>query len=101
MEQNQNQQQQFKCSGDCLKCTPIQRQYCASQFTYNTMRMVEHIQGTLDAMSGTIAELQEKIAAIQGNEATLFDPTTAAEPSDEVITETEIVNAIAQSGDGA
>ncbi len=32
---------QFKCSGDCLRCHPNQRQYCASQFTYNSMLMIE------------------------------------------------------------
>lgn len=67
----------FKCSGDCLKCHSAQRQYCAAQFTYNTMRMIEHMQGTIE-------EMKVKIEAIQGNEASLFDPTD-----------------IAQSGDGA
>ena len=86
-------QTQFKCSGDCLRCTPIQRQYCASQFTYNSMRMIESMQNTLSAMQGTIDEIVVKIEAIQGNEASLFDPT-------EENTETT-TNPIAQSGDGA
>lgn len=90
MEQNQ-----FKCSGDCLKCHPNQRQYCAAQFTYNSMRMIETMQGTLTTMQGTIDELKLKVEAIQGNEASLFDPTS------ESITEEELINAIAQSGDGA
>lgn len=67
----------FKCTGDCLKCHPNQRQYCAAQITYNTMRMIETMQGTIE-------EMKVKIEAIQGNEASLFDPTD-----------------IAQSGDGA
>ena len=71
MEQNQ-----FKCSGDCLKCTPIQRQYCSSQFTYNSMRMLENLIGDFNKMVGTIEEMKVKIEAIQGNEAMLFDPTS-------------------------
>ena len=81
MEQNK-QQNQFKCSGDCLNCriNPIERktqwQYCAAQFTYNTMRMIESMQSSLGAMSGTIKELQSKIEAIQNVEANVFDPTS-------------------------
>lgn len=78
--------QNFKCSGDCLKCHPMQRQYCAAQFTYNTLRMLENVQGTINVMQGTIEEMKVKIEAIQGNEASLFDPTDSS---------------IAQSGDGA
>ena len=73
-------QQQFKCNGDCLKCHQNQRQYCACQFTYNSMRMIERMQGEIDV-------IKHKIEAIQGNEASLFDPTMV----DEEIT---------QSGDG-
>ena len=70
------EQSQFKCSGDCLKCTPIQRQYCSSQFTYNSMRMLENLIGDFNKMVGTIEEMKVKIEAIQGNEAMLFDPTS-------------------------
>ena len=71
----------FKCTGDCLKCHPNQRQYCAAQFTFNTMKMVEEMQETVNGM-------KEKIEAMQNNEALLFDPT-------------HIENEQAQSGDGA
>lgn len=74
MEQNQ-EQQVLKCSGDCLKCKQIQWQYCASQFTYRSMRMMEAMQSSLSAMQGTIEELRKKIDAIQNNEAGVFDPT--------------------------
>ena len=83
--------EQFKCSGDCLKCHPNQRQYCACQFTYNTMRKVEDMQGT-------IAEMKVKIEAIQGNEASLFDPTKEAS----VLGGSTVENQpIAQEGSGA
>lgn len=70
MEQNQ-----FKCSGDCLKCHPAQRAYCTSQFTYNTMRMVENLVADVSKTMGTVEILKEKIEAIQNSEAHIFDPT--------------------------
>ena len=79
MEQNQ-----FKCSGDCLRCHPSQRQYCAAQFTYNTMRMVEDIRITVE-------DMRKKIEAIQNSEASIFDPTA----------EIHTNNDKAQEGDGA
>ena len=66
MEENK-----FKCSGDCLNCRkqPNERReqwlYCASQFTYNSMRMIEE-------MKGTIKELVDKIEALQNNEADVY-----------------------------
>ena len=74
MEQNQ-EQQVLKCSGDCLKCKQIQWQYCASQFTYRSMRMMEALQSSLSTMQGTIEELRTKIDAIQNSEAGVFNPT--------------------------
>ena len=66
MEENK-----FKCSGDCLNCRkqPNERreqwQYCAAQFTYNSMRMIEDLQKT-------VADLAAKVEAIQNNEASVF-----------------------------
>ena len=89
MEQN-NQQQQFQCSGDCMKCNPMQRQYCAAQWSLNSMRMLAAMQQSLTAMQGTVDGLRAKLDAIQGSEASLFDPTksdaapqTAARTSDQ------------------
>ena len=90
MDENKN----FQCSGDCLKCHANQRAYCASQFTYNSMRMIERMQETLDSMQGTIDELKLKIEAIQGNEASLFDPTK------EGMSEIPTDHSIAQGGGG-
>lgn len=89
MEQN-NQQQQFQCSGDCMKCNPLQRQYCAAQWSLNSMRMLAAMQQSLAAMQGTVDEMRAKLDAIQGSESSLFDPTKndappqpAAETSDQ------------------
>ena len=92
MEQNQ-----FKCSGDCLNCRKSsnerreQWQYCAAQFTYNSMRMIGDMQEALKSMQGSIDELRLKIEAIQNSEANVFDPTK------ETLTMTDI----AQEGGGA
>ena len=72
MEQNQ----QFTCSGDCLKCTIAQRQYCSCQHAYNMMRLLQTMQENMKAMSGTIDELKVKVSAIQDNEAMVFDPNS-------------------------
>ena len=68
-------QNQFKCSGNCISCTPIQRQYCSSQLAYNSMRMIE-------VMQGAIEDLKAKIDAIQNSEASVFDPTNPTKPSE-------------------
>ena len=88
----ENNKNQFKCSGDCLNCrvNPNERrtqwQYCAAQFTYNSMRMIE-------ALHGEMKEIQTKIDAIQNNEASVFNPN---EEKPEIP-----INPIAQEGDGA
>lgn len=80
-----DEQKQFQCSGDCLKCIAVQRQYCASQHAYNSMRMIQKMQETLDELAEDFDELKEKVAAIQDNEALVFNPN----------------NDIAQEGEGA
>lgn len=78
MEQNE-QKQQFQCTGDCLNCIPVQRQYCASQHSYNTLRLLQQMQTAFDAMVGEIEQLKEKIESIQNNEALVFDPNNTAQ----------------------
>ena len=82
----QNNQQQFKCPGNCLQCLPAQRQYCASQHAYSNMKVLDKIMETLlgmktkiDTMQGTVAELSAKIDAIQNGEAAVFDPNGEGE----------------------
>ena len=75
---------QTKCTGNCMACTILQRQYCASQLAYSNMRMLEQLQKE-------IVDIEKKIEAIQSNEGTLFYPTIDdASPSEP----------IAQNGDG-
>lgn len=78
---------QFQCTGDCLKCLSVQRQYCASQNAYNTMRMMQDMFKMIDSLSGRVGELKEKVNAIQDNEAMVFDPS--AKQMEEVVGEEE------------
>lgn len=90
MEQNQN----FKCSGNCLNCLPAQRAYCASQHAYSNMKVLDSMMGIVMGMQGDIKNLAEKIEAIQNSEAHVFDPTQEEK--------SEIPNLpIAQEGSGA
>ena len=98
MEENQI----FKCSGDCLNCRAVndrrvQWQYCAAQFSYNALRTMQTMQEALAAMSGEITDLKSKIEAIQNNEAHVFDPTSNI--TDNV--ESNVGSNIAQEGSGA
>lgn len=73
------EQKQFQCTADCLNCSSAQRQYCASQHSYNAMRMVQAMQGTIDLMRSAIEEMKSEISAIKGNEDLVFDPMKAEE----------------------
>ncbi len=84
MDNPNNEQQQFQCTGDCLKCSPVQRQYCAAQHAYHAMRMLQALTASLQSMTGTIEELAEKVAAIQGNEALLFNPNATTVLGDSI-----------------
>lgn len=75
----ENNKQQFQCSGDCMKCNPLQRQYCAAQMSYDAKQMLNAMQRLLAEMQGTIHELKEKVDAMQGSGANLFNPTTNGE----------------------
>lgn len=67
--------QQFRCSGDCIQCNPMQRQYCASQFAFQNRKTLEAMQESIVAMQCTIDELKTKIESIQNAESDVFDPT--------------------------
>lgn len=75
----QTNQNQFKCSGNCLNCLPAQRAYCASQHAYSNMKVLDMLTKTVLDMQGEISIIKEKIEAIQNNEANIFDPNEIAQ----------------------
>jgi len=86
MEQTNQNQQNFRCPGNCLQCLPAQRQYCASQHAYSNMKVLDRmmetllgLKGQVEAMQGSIGELSAKIEAIQNGEAAVFDPNGEGE----------------------
>lgn len=86
MEQTNQNQQNFRCPGNCLQCLPAQRQYCASQHAYSNMKVLDRmmetllgLKGQIEAMQGSIGELSAKIEAIQNGEAAVFDPNGEGE----------------------
>ena len=85
--------QNFKCTGNCMNCLPIQRAYCASQHAYSNMKVLDTMMGVVMEIKGTVEELKVKTEALQNNEAMLFDPNNEEQPVNQRL--------IAQSGDGA
>ena len=73
---------QFKCSGNCLNCLPAQRQYCAAQHSYSNMMVLDKMMEALGKMQEDITAMGAKIEAIQNNEATVFDPKETAQEED-------------------
>ena len=71
--------QTSQCTGNCMGCTIMQRQYCASQIAYNNMRMMEDVFADIEKMMTSIGELKAKIEAIQNNEGTLINPLDSEE----------------------
>lgn len=79
----QQEQQQFQCTGDCLNCIPVQRQYCAAQNAYNNMRALERIEQHIATIEQHYAEISKKMLS---EETRVFNPNETT---------------IAQDGDGA
>ena len=76
--------QKFRCSGNCLSCSPAQRAYCASQHAYSNMKVLDKMMEVVINMQDDIRILSEKIEAMQNNEATIFDPNASnhSEPTE-------------------
>lgn len=68
----------IKCTGDCLKCSQVQRQYCSSQIGYNNMNLLSDLIESVDEMKkdmrAEIDALSKKIDAIQSSESELINP---------------------------
>lgn len=103
----ENNQNQFQCTGDCLNCrmNAIERktqwQYCAAQFSYNSLRTMQAMRESVNAMAGEINELKAKIEAIQNSEATVLAPNAEVVIEADKEEKSEIPNLpIAQEEDG-
>lgn len=57
-----------KCTGNCMNCSVIQRQFCSSQIAYNNMKVLESIVKEL-------SDMKEKVEQMQNEESVLISPT--------------------------
>jgi len=55
------QQQQFKCTGNCLNCLPAQRAYCASQHAYSNMRVLDEVMKNMQELKSGMEEMKADI----------------------------------------
>lgn len=62
-----NQEKQFQCTGDCLKCSPVQRQYCSSQIAYNNLKALERLEVCVE-------DISKKIEMMEIEDAPLINP---------------------------
>jgi len=46
---------EFKCTGDCIKCGPAQRIYCAAQRSYALLEMQQEILNQLADIRDSIS----------------------------------------------
>lgn len=63
------------CTGDCRRCFPMQRAYCASQIAYNNMKLLESLMLSLNSLSQGMHKLNEKVEAFNNSEVMLFNPS--------------------------
>ena len=85
--------QQSKCTGNCLNCLPAQRAYCASQHAYSNMQVLDAVMGIVLSIKESVDETKKKVDALQSCDE-VFNPESGEK--------SEIPNLlIAQSGDGA
>ena len=70
------------CTGDCMNCHAIQRALCASQMSYYNMRMLETLSKDFFSLKESVDKVNERVEALQNNEATLFNPVGEAQSGD-------------------
>lgn len=73
--QPQTQQQtqvQFKCTGNCLGCSPAQRAYCASQHAYSNMKVLDAVMQEVLTLHESVKALSEKVEAIKPTEEPVY-----------------------------
>ena len=78
MNENNNNQNTFKCSGDCLKCSFQQRVYCSSQMSRNAIDMIGAV---LENQKSILERFERVEKAIQSKGEEIVNPM-AETPSD-------------------
>ena len=63
------------CPKDCSKCTMAHQIYCTAKMTFDSFNVFSQIIQRLDIQSQRIADLEQRIAAIQSAEAEFSSPS--------------------------
>lgn len=69
------QQQTRPCPKDCTKCGFQQHAFCAARMSFQMFEVMNGMIQRLDIQSQRIAELEQRIAAIQSSEAEFISPS--------------------------
>ena len=93
MNENNNNQNTFKCSGDCLKCSFQQRVYCSSQMSRNAIDMIGAV---LENQKSILARFERVENAIQSKDDGIINPM--AETPSESLNEHDLDNAQDDAG---
>lgn len=78
MENNNNTQSTFTCSGDCMGCSFQQRVYCSAQISRNNLDILEDIRQRLDRMEKSNSE-----------QDALFNPMNAEKTEEPTVVEND------------
>lgn len=74
-QQGEKRQQQGRpCPKDCSKCSMPHQIYCTAKMTFDSFAVMNVIIQRLDIQSQRIADLEQRIAAIQSTEAEFAAP---------------------------
>ena len=65
---------QGHCTGNCMGCTIFQRQYCASQISYNNMNMIGQLIESVEKLSKKVNSLANEVADLQSSDEELINP---------------------------
>ena len=69
------QQQARPCPKDCTKCGFQQHAYCAARMSFQMFEVMNSVIQRLDILSQRIADLEQRIIAIQSSGAELISPS--------------------------
>jgi hypothetical protein len=73
-QQSAPQRQVRPCPKDCTKCGYQQHAFCAARMSFQMFDVLNNVIQRLDVQSQHIADLEQRIAAIQSSEAEFISP---------------------------
>lgn len=65
---------QGHCTGNCMGCTIFQRQYCASQISYNNMNLMGQLLESVEKLTKKVNLLADEVADMHSSDEELINP---------------------------